>query len=42
MRFLLGPWRWIPLAYVVLDDAELLVVVTIQDARSASASTADQ
>jgi hypothetical protein len=30
------------LVYVVLDDRERVVVVTIQDARSASAPTAEQ
>jgi plasmid stabilization system protein ParE len=42
MRFLLGPWRWMLLVYVVLDDRARVVVVTIQDARSAAAPTADQ
>lgn len=40
MRFLLGPWRWMPLVYVVLDDGAHVVVVTIQNARAASAPTA--
>lgn len=35
MRAVLGPWRWLLLVYVVLDDPERVVVVTIQDARSA-------
>jgi plasmid stabilization system protein ParE len=42
MRFLLGPWRWMLLVYVVLDDRRRAVVVTIQDARPASPPTADQ
>jgi plasmid stabilization system protein ParE len=42
MRFLLGPWRWMLLVYVVLDDRERVVVVTIQDARSSAAPTAGQ
>jgi plasmid stabilization system protein ParE len=33
-RFLLGPWRWLILVYVVEDD-DRVVVVTIQDGRSA-------
>ena len=37
MRFILGPWRWMPLVYVVLGDR--VVVVTIQDARSATSAT---
>ncbi len=34
MRFLLGPWRWMVIVYVVLDDGDRVVVVTIQDGRS--------
>jgi plasmid stabilization system protein ParE len=40
MRFLLGPWRWMLLIYVMLDDDDRVVVATIQDARSAHAPTA--
>lgn len=40
MRFVLGPWRWMLLVYVVLEDERRVVVVTIQDARSAHAPTA--
>lgn len=39
-RFLLGPWRWMLLVYVVLDAGNRVVVVTIQDARSSTAVTA--
>jgi plasmid stabilization system protein ParE len=39
LRFLLGPWRWMILVYVVLDDGDRVVVVTIQDGRSAGAAT---
>ena len=42
LRFLLGPWRWMLLVYAVLDDGERVVVVTIQDARSASAATRER
>lgn len=35
-RFLLGPWRWMILVYVVLEDDDRVVVVTIQDGRSSS------
>jgi hypothetical protein len=38
-RFLLGPWRWLLLIYVVLEREDRVVVVTIQDARSSSAAT---
>lgn len=37
-RFVLGPWRWMLLVYVVLDEGERVVVVTVQDARSSSAA----
>jgi len=36
-RFLLGPWRWMVIVYVVLEDEDRVVVVTIQDGRSAGA-----
>lgn len=41
-RFVLGPWRWMLIVYVVLEDADRVVVVTIQDARSSSAATAQR
>ncbi|MGZ5213937.1 MAG: hypothetical protein ACXWXM_09515 [Actinomycetota bacterium] len=34
-RFLLGPWRWMILVYVVLEN-DRVIVVTIQDGRSSS------
>jgi plasmid stabilization system protein ParE len=39
LRFLLGPWRWMVLVYRYDPDADRVVVITIQDARSASAPT---
>ncbi len=36
--FLLGPWRWLVLVYVVEPD-DRVVVVTIQDGRSARSPT---
>jgi hypothetical protein len=36
-RFVLGPWRWMVIAYVYFEDDDLVVVVTIQDGRSAAA-----
>ena len=39
-RFVLGPWRWMLLVYVVLDDQQRIVVVTIQDGRSSAAPNA--
>lgn len=37
LRFLLGPWRWMILVYVYFEDEERVVVVTIEDGRSARA-----
>ena len=34
-RFVLGPWRWIIIVYAHLDDKDRVVVVAMQDARSA-------
>jgi plasmid stabilization system protein ParE len=39
-RFLLGPWRWLIMVYVVMDGGERVVVVTFQDARTADSPTA--
>jgi len=39
LRFVLGPWRWMLLVYVFLEDEDRVVVVAIQDARSASAAS---
>lgn len=36
-RFLLGPWRWMILVYVYFEDAERVVVVSVEDGRSARA-----
>jgi plasmid stabilization system protein ParE len=38
-RFLLGPWRWLILVYVYLEDEDRVVVVTVQDGRSAASAT---
>ncbi len=38
-RFLLGPWRWLILVYIYLADEDRVVVVTIQDGRSAESPT---
>ena len=41
-RVLIGPWRWMLLVYVVIEEDDRVVVVTIQDARSSwSATTSD-
>jgi len=38
-RFLLGPWRWMLIAYVSVESEDRVVVVTIQDARSSTSAT---
>ncbi|MDP9328779.1 MAG: type II toxin-antitoxin system RelE/ParE family toxin [Actinomycetota bacterium] len=35
-RFILGPWRWMVLVYITLEDDERVVIVTIQDGRSSA------
>lgn len=37
-RFLVGPWRWMLLVYEYREADDLVVIVTIQDARSSSAA----
>lgn len=41
LRFLLGPWRWMILVYAFFEDEDRVVVVTIQDGRSAAAPTTE-
>jgi plasmid stabilization system protein ParE len=41
-RFVLGPWRWLVIVYVYLEADERVVVVTIQDGRSAHAPSASR
>lgn len=41
-RFILGPWRWLILVYVFIEEEDRVVVVTIQDARSSTAVTTSQ
>jgi plasmid stabilization system protein ParE len=40
-RFLLGPWRWMLLVYVYLEEEDRVVVVTIQDGRSSRSPTSE-
>ena len=35
-RFVLGPWRWMIIVYVYLDDEDRVVIVTMQDGRSSA------
>ncbi|WP_370324029.1 type II toxin-antitoxin system RelE/ParE family toxin [Euzebya sp.] len=38
VRFILGPWRWMLILYTYEEEADRVVIVTIQDARSGSAA----
>lgn len=42
VRFLLGPWRWLVLVYVVVEAENRVVVVTIQDGRSSGAAAGER
>lgn len=39
-RFILGPWRWMIIVYVFLEDEDHVAVVTMQDGRSSTSATA--
>jgi hypothetical protein len=39
MRFILGPWRWMLIIYNYDETNDLVIVLTIQDARSSTAAT---
>jgi plasmid stabilization system protein ParE len=41
-RFVLGPWRWMVIVYVYLEEEDRVVVVTNQDGRSAASPTASR
>jgi plasmid stabilization system protein ParE len=41
-RFILGPWRWLIIVYALLEGDGRVVVVTIQDARSATGATEER
>lgn len=38
-RFVLGPWRWMVIVYVYLEAEDRVVVVTVEDGRSARSPT---
>jgi hypothetical protein len=38
-RFILGPWRWLIIVYVYLEEADRVVAVTMQDARAGASPT---
>lgn len=39
-RLLIGPWPWMLVVYVFDENADVVTIVAIHDARSASAATA--
>ena len=39
LRFLVGPWRWMLLVYVYLEDESRDDVVAVEDGRSSAAAT---
>jgi hypothetical protein len=39
-RYILGPWRWMPIVYEYDEDRDVVAIVTVQDARSEQAPTA--
>jgi plasmid stabilization system protein ParE len=41
-RFVLGPWPWMLIVYVLDEEADVVSVVTIQDARSGRAPTSER
>ena len=41
-RFLLGRWRWMVIVYAFLEEEDRVVIVTIQDGRSAASPSASR
>jgi len=41
-RFVLGPWRWMLVVYAYDEAADLVAIVTVQDARASHAATSAQ
>jgi len=37
-RFILGPWRWMVLVYIYMEEEDRVVVVTIEDGRRSGAA----
>jgi plasmid stabilization system protein ParE len=38
-RFIVGPWRWMLIVYVYDEQDDVVLVLTVQDARSSTAAT---
>jgi plasmid stabilization system protein ParE len=41
-RYTLGPWRWMLIVFLFDEEADEVIVATIQDSRSARAVTAER
>jgi plasmid stabilization system protein ParE len=41
LRFILGPWRWLLILYAYDEREDVVLVVGIHDARSATAATSE-
>ena len=41
-RFILGPWRWMLIVYAYDEQQDEVLIATIQDARSSTATTSGQ
>jgi plasmid stabilization system protein ParE len=41
-RVLLGPWGWMLLVYLVLDEEDRVLIVTVRDARAADSATSNR
>jgi len=41
-RFLLGPWRWMLIVYVYVEDEDRVIVVGIHDARTSGAAISNE
>jgi hypothetical protein len=39
LRFILGPWRWLLILYLYDESTDVVLVATMQDARSSAAAT---
>ncbi len=39
LRFILGPWRWLLIVYDYDEPGDLVLVVSVHDARSSAAAT---
>jgi hypothetical protein len=39
LRFIIGPWRWLLILYVYNEQTDVVLIATMQDARSSSAAT---